>query len=293
MTMTSHAAPRLARSMLFVPATSERKVEKAFASAADAVIVDLEDAVAVSEKAAARALVPGIVATPRALPAWIRTNATTTPFCLRDLEVCALPGVAGIVLPKVESAEQVRAVDWLLSQLEAERGLPDRGIPLLGIVETSRGLCAVDAIASASPRLVRLMFGAIDLAADMGIDLADASGATDPARFAIARASYAASIQPPLDSVYADFADMAALKASAQRAKGFGFRGKACIHPAQLDAIHDTFTPSEQEVQWAERVVAAFTEAERQGLAAIPLDGQMIDYPVVEKARRLLAQVAG
>jgi citrate lyase subunit beta/citryl-CoA lyase len=276
--------------MLFVPATSERKVEKAFASLADAVIVDLEDAVALSEKAAARALVPGIVSISRARPSWIRVNAMATPFCLRDLEACVAKGVTGIVLPKVESAEQVRAADWLLSQLEAERGLPDRGIPLLGLVETSRGLASVDAIACAAPRLVRLMFGAIDLAADMGIDLGDAAGATDAARFAIARASYAAGIQPPIDSVHADFADTDGLRATAQRAKGLGFRGKACIHPAQLDAIHATFTPGEHELQWARRVVGAFADAERQGLAAIQLDGQMIDYPVVEKARRLLAQ---
>lgn len=279
-----------ARSLLFVPATSERKIDKAYASTADAVIVDLEDAVAVVEKPAARKALAAIVAAPRPLHTWVRVNATTTPFCHQDLPAVCVPGVAGIVLPKVESAEEVRMVDWILTQLEAERNLPPRGILIMGIVETARGLVAVDAIAAASPRLRRLMFGAVDLAADLAIDLGDDTGATTHARFAVACASRAAGLEAPMDTAYTDIPNLDGLRATTERARGLGYRGKSCIHPSQIDVVNEVFTPTTKERAWATRVVDAFADAERQGLAAITLDGQMLDYPVVERARRLLAQ---
>jgi len=180
----------LPRSMLFVPATSERKVEKAFASDAHAVIVDLEDAVAVSEKPAARATIAAIAARQRPLPCWVRINASSTRFCLQDVLATTIPGIAGIILPKVEAAVEVATLDWLMSQIEADRGLPDRGVRLMGIIETARSLANVDAIAAASPRLDRLLFGAVDLAADLAIATDD--DAVAPARFMIATASRAA-----------------------------------------------------------------------------------------------------
>lgn len=279
-----------ARSLLFVPATSARKIDKAYAGSADGVIVDLEDAVAIAEKPAARTALAGIVGIPRARPTWVRINATTTPFCYQDLLAVCVPGIAGIVLPKVESAEEVRLVDWLLTQLEAERQLPSHGILVMGIIETARGLAQVDAIAAASPRLRRLMFGAVDLAADLSIDLGDDTGATTQARFAVACASRAAGLAAPMDTAYTDIPNLDGLRATAERARGLGYRGKACIHPGQVEAVNAVFTPTQKETAWARRVVEAFAEAEAQGLAATTLDGQMLDYPVVERARRLLAQ---
>jgi citrate lyase subunit beta/citryl-CoA lyase len=279
-----------ARTLLFVPATSERKIDKAFAGTADAVIIDLEDAVAVVEKPAARKAFGAIVAVPRQRTTWVRINATSTPFCYQDLLATCVAGVAGIVLPKVESAEEVRMVDWILTQLESERQLPARGIPVMGIIETARGLVGVDAIAAASPRLRRLMFGAVDLAADLGVDIADDTGATTHSRFAVACASRAAGLEAPMDTAYTDIPNVDGLRATTERARGLGYRGKACIHPSQVDVVNAVFTPTEKEIAWAQRVVDAFAEAERQGLAAITLDGQMLDYPVVERARRVLAQ---
>ncbi len=279
-----------ARSLLFVPATSERKIDKAYAGAADGVIVDLEDAVATAEKPAARKALAAIVALPRARPTWVRINATTTPFCYQDLLAACIAGVTGIVLPKVESPEEVRLVDWLLAQLEAERQLPVRGIPLMAIIETARGLRAVDAIAAAAPRLRRLMFGAVDLAADLSIDIGDDAGATAQARFTVACAARAAGIEAPMDTAYTDIPNLEALQATTERARSLGYRGKACIHPTQVEIVNAVFTPTGKETAWARRVVAAFAEAEKNGLAAITLDGQMLDYPVVERARRLLAQ---
>ncbi len=280
----------LARSMLFVPATSERKIDKAFASAADAVILDLEDAVATAEKQAAARLLRGIVGVKRQLPAWVRINAMSTPYCHQDIVCAAVPGMAGIILPKAESAGDIVSIDWLISQVEAEAGLAPGSIGLMAIVETARGLAAVDSIAAASARLVRLMFGAVDLAADMTIDIADDAGATDQARFAVARASAAAGLVAPLDTAFVDIAALDALHATSVRAKGLGFGGKSCIHPAQVAVVNQVFTPSERELAWATRVVEAFEAAERAGQGALRLDGEMIDYPVVHRARRLLAR---
>lgn len=279
------------RSYLFVPATSGRKIDKAYASAADAVILDLEDAVAVSEKDAARALLATIVPASPARPTWIRINAVGTDFCFADLQACCRVGVAGLLLPKAESAEQVRLVDWVLCNVEQAQGLPARGIALAAIVETALGLQQVAAIAAASSRLRRLMFGAVDLAADLDIDTADEAGATSQARFAIAVASRAAGLEPPVDTAYTDIGNIEGLRQTTLRAKALGYAAKACIHPAQIAVVNDVFTPGASEVAWARRVVEAFEAAEREGLAAVKLEGQMLDYPVVEKARRLLMRV--
>jgi citrate lyase subunit beta / citryl-CoA lyase len=277
------------RSYLFVPATSGRKIDKAYASAADAIILDLEDAVAVSEKPAARAAIATIVPTSPARPTWIRINATGTDFCFADLQACVRPGVAGLILPKVESAEQVRMVDWVLANVEKAQGVAHRSIALMGIVETALGLRRLDEIASSSPRLQRLMFGAVDLAADLGIGMDDAT--TAAARFAIACASRAGGLDAPVDTAYVEIANVEGLRATTQRAASLGYTAKACIHPSQIEIVNEVFTPSASELDWARRVVETFEAAERDGLAAVKLDGQMLDYPVVEKARRLLARL--
>jgi citrate lyase subunit beta / citryl-CoA lyase len=280
-----------ARSYLFVPATSERKIEKAYASAADAIIVDLEDAVALTEKAAARAALESFVPPAPARPTWIRVNAVATEFCFEDLQACCRTGITGVLLPKVESGEQLRMVDWVLASVEKARGLAPRAIAVAGIVETALGVQQVAQIAAGSPRLRRLMFGALDLAADLGIDTGDDIGATSQARFAIACASRAADIEPPVDTAYGEIANLEGLRATATRAQALGYTGKACIHPAQIEIVNAVFTPSEAEVAWARKVVVTFEQAERAGMAAVALEGQMLDYPVVQKARRLLERL--
>ncbi|MGE0803230.1 MAG: CoA ester lyase [Lautropia sp.] len=290
MTTTAARAHAVARSMLFVPTTSTRKIDKAFASPAHAVILDLEDAVAIAEKPAARAQLRGIVGQPRPLPAWCRINAMSTGFCHQDVVGATVPGMAGLILPKAESADEIRAIDWLMGQVEREHGLVPGSVGLMAIVETARGLVHVDAIAAASPRLVRLLYGAVDLAADMTIDIDDASGANGHARFAIARASAAAGLQAPLDTAFPDFANLDELRATSLRAKGLGYGGKSCIHPTQVPVVNDVFSPSAREIAWAERVVAAFAAAEAAGQGAVQIDGEMIDYPVVYRAQRILGR---
>lgn len=283
----------IARSFLFVPATQARRIGKALESQSDAVIIDLEDSVALAEKSSARAQLSvwlrAQAVSPRR-PVWVRVNAASTPFCLADLVACAEPGVSGIVLPKLQSVDEARTVDWALTQLEAQNGLTSGAITLMGIIESSAGLAQVDTIATATRRLKRLMFGAIDLAAEMGLEAGDDGPAFDMARFAIARASYAAGLAPPVDSVHPDFSQPEPVRASALRARSLGFGGKACIHPAQLDAVHAAFAPTAEELAWAHRVVAAFEAAEQSGQAAVALDGEMIDIPVAARARRLIRQ---
>jgi len=280
---------RLLRSMLFVPANHARRVEKALASAADAVILDLEDAVAEGEKEAARKTVPEALARPRDTLAYVRVNALATPWCYRDLVEVAHAALDGILLPKVERAADVQTVDWLLGQLERERGLAPGSIDCIPIIETGRGLAAADAICAAGGRLKRIVFGAADFTLDMNMQWTRDEKELAPARAALVLASRAAGLEAPIDTVWARLQDLEGLRASARSSLETGFQGRLCIHPDQLGVVHEVFTPSPEEHARARRMVAAFEEAERQGLASIRVDGQFVDYPIVAKARRVMA----
>lgn len=277
------------RSLLFVPATSERKVEKAFAGDAEGVILDLEDAIAVTQKAAARDSLAATLAAVRGRkPAYVRVNAVSTAYCFRDLMALPLRDLAGILLPKVESAQEAWAVDWTLAQLEAEQGVASRSVPVIAMIETARGLTRIDAIAAATPRVTRLAWGAVDFAHDTDSELGDRE-VTAQAHFALVRASRSAGLDAPIDAPGIDFSDLTRLRADTQRARAMGFGGKLCIHPAQVAIVHEVFRPTADEIARAQRIVAAFDSAEAAGSAAIAVDGQMIDYPVVHRARRVLA----
>ena len=277
------------RSLLFTPANGGRKVEKAFASAADGVILDLEDAVAVSEKPAARAFAVGALGG-RTRPAFVRVNALSTPHCFDDLLAIVPAGPDGIVLPKTESRADVLTADWVIAQVERRHGLEPGGIGLAPILETALGIQAAQEIARAAPRVRWLMFGAVDLALDMDVDLDDELGAIGQARFAVALASRTAGLPGPMDTAFVDIPALDRLRASAVRARAMGYAGKTCIHPLQIDVVNDVFTPSPREIERARRIVDAFDAAERAGSAAVSVDGAMIDYPVVLRAKRLLGQ---
>jgi citrate lyase subunit beta/citryl-CoA lyase len=279
---------QMLRSFLFCPATSERKMVKAFESLADAVVIDLEDAVAINEKVSARLALPQILAQPRSKPAYVRVNALTTRFCFDDLKQVAIAAPEGIIFPKAESASDLKTVDWVLAQLEAENGRRPGSIELIPIIETAAGIAAVDQIAKAVSRVRRLAFGAVDFALDMNLELDQETGALSHARFAIALASRVAGLDGPVDTAFPDIQALDRLRDSALNARRMGYRGKYCIHPKQIEVVNAVFTPSPEEIEQARRVVAAFEAAERSGAGAVSLDGLMIDYPVADKARRLL-----
>jgi citrate lyase subunit beta / citryl-CoA lyase len=267
-------------------------VEKALTLDADAVILDLENAVAIAEKTATRTAIASVLARPRRGALFVRVNALDTEFCYGDLVAVVRPGLDGIILPKVESAAGLFAIDWLLFQIEREHGLTPHGIDLIPIIETARGLAAIDTILAAGTRVKRVAFGAGDLTRDL--DMIWSRGETELgyARAKIATASRAAGLEAPLDTVWVDLADEAGLEASARSALALGYQGKMCIHPSQIAAVNRVFTPSAAEVEFSARVVAAFAGAEAEGSAAIQIDGKFIDYPIVYRAQRVLARIA-
>jgi citrate lyase subunit beta/citryl-CoA lyase len=278
------------RSFLFAPGNHARRVEKALTLPADAVILDLEDAVAVSEKPSTRALVVEAFNQPRHGKLYVRVNAYSTEWCYADIVAITHAGLDGIILPKVETADQLRSADWLLSNLERERGLPIGGIDLAPIIETALGMSNIVSIAASGSRTKRLAFGAGDYTLDLGMVWSSGESELLPARSAVVMASRAAGIEPPFDTVWADLRDTAGFARSAEHAAALGFQGKMCIHPDQVAVTNAAFSPSAAQLLWANRVIAAFDDAESKGLASIQLDGQFIDYPIVQRARQIVAR---
>jgi len=284
------------RSFLFAPGNHARRVEKAFTLGADAVILDLEDAVAVSEKAVARPLVAEALARPRGCRGYVRVNAMGTPFCYRDLVECVGPGVDGVVLPKAESAADLHAIDWLIANLEAERGLAVGSIDLMPIVESAAGLSRVDRMLAARSlkpysgrwRVRRIAFGAADYSHDLNLAPTLEEDELADARARLVLASRNAGLEPPVDSPWFHLKETAAFERALDRSRRHGFQGRLCIHPDQVAPVNRAFSPTEAELARAARIVAAFREAEAKGLAAIQVDGQMIDYPIAHQAERLL-----
>ncbi|MFT3819292.1 MAG: CoA ester lyase [Rubrivivax sp.] len=265
--MNPHAhAAAAARSFLFVPGDRPERFDKAWDSAADAVILDLEDAVAPHRKHEARLAVGAWLRDDR--PVWIRCNAADTPWFGDDLALAAQPGVAGLLLPKAEA---------LPPELQRRVGA---GLAWIPLIETAVGIARARTLA-AEPGVVRLAFGAIDFQLDLGIDDDDA---LQPFRAELVLASRLAGCASPIDGVTTAIDDEAAVRADARRARRCGLHAKLCIHPRQLAAVHEAFSPSPDERAWAERVLAAAAAA--QG-AAVALDGKMIDKPVLLRAQRL------
>ncbi len=280
------------RSLLFAPGNHVRRVEKALSLDADAVILDLEDAVATAEKTVTRTAVASALERPRRGQLFVRVNALDTEFCYGDLVAVVRAGLDGAILPKVESAAGIAAIDWLLAQLERDRELSPGGIDLVPIIETARGMQQIDAILGAGTRVRRVAFGAGDFTLDVNLTWSRSEAELAHARAIVVTASRAAGIEAPLDTVWVDLTDAEGLEASANTALGYGFQGKMCIHPDQIAVVNRVFTPSDAEIAFAERVCAAFAQAEAEGSAAIQLDGRFIDYPIVYRARRVLQRMA-
>jgi citrate lyase subunit beta / citryl-CoA lyase len=279
------------RSLLFAPGNHPRRVEKALGLDADGVILDLEDAVAVSEKVATRAAVARAFEAPRTGGLYVRVNGLTTAWCYGDISAAVRPGLDGIILPKVEHAHELQTADWLIGALERERELPSGGIDLLPIIETALGVSNLREICRSGTRTKRLAFGAGDFTLDMAMTWSQSESELLAYRSACVLESRAAGLEAPLDTVWADLRDPEGFIASARHAAALGFQGKMCIHPDQIGPANEAFSPSEAAVAQARRVVEAFDKAEAQGLASIQLDGQFIDYPIVQRARRVLEAV--
>ena len=255
-------------------------------------ILDLEDAVAIAEKPATRGAIVAAYAQPRTGLLYVRVNAADTQFCHGDFTAIVRAGLDGIVLPKVESAATIQTIDWLLGNLERERGLEVGRIDLIPIIETARGLTNTETILGAGTRVKHCAFGAGDFTLDVNMIWSRAESELAYARARVVTASRATGIEAPLDTVWVDLQDEEGLEASTRCALALGFQGKMCIHPNQIAVVNRVFTPTNAEIDFAERVVAAFAEAEKAGSAAIQLDGKFIDYPIVYRAQRTLDAMA-
>ncbi len=278
------------RSFLFTPANHPRRVEKVFNTGADAVILDLEDAVAVSEKEATRdCVVKAFSASKRRCQQYVRVNGWETRFFFDDLKHTVGPWLDGIVVPKIESAETIMAVDRHLQDFEKDAGLIKGSLDLLPIIETARGVEHANEIACTASRVRRLAFGGGDYTLDLDYQWTVDEDALTYARARLSHASRLGDLLPPIDTVVLQIKDDERFLASARRGRQFGFGGKLCIHPAQVSLTNLVFTPSTEEIEHAKNVVAAFEAAEAVGSASIQLNGYFIDYPIVYKSQRILA----
>lgn len=274
------------RSYLFAPGNHERRVEKALGLGADVVILDLEDAVAISEKKSTRELINKTLEQPRNCAVFVRVNAYDTEFCYGDICSIVSENLDGIVLPKLERLEDLRSIDWLLGNLEQERGLPNGSIDLMPIIETAVGLVNIREIAGADTRVKRLAFGGGDYTRDLGMEWTLKEDELLPVRSEMVLASRFGKLEPPVDTVFIHIKEHDAFRSSCSNILGLGFQGKMCIHPDQVPVTNETFTPDPEEVKWSQRVIDEFAKAEKAGIASIQVDGYFVDYPIVEKAQR-------
>ncbi len=278
--------------MLFAPGNQARKVEKALAEVpADAVILDLEDAVPVAAKEETRTHVAAALDLPRraGVRVYVRANGVETPWLFGDLDSVVRVGLDGILLPKTADAHHVFLVDRYLSHLETARGLVPGGVELMPLIESAVGVTHLPEIRGlACPRVKAVGFGAADYTAEVGAVWTAGEEELLFARTQLVLHSRLAGLEPPVDTVYPHFRDSEGLERTTARSRGLGFQGRMCIHPDQVAPVNRIYSPTADEVAWAEEVLAAFSEAEARSVGAIQVRGQLIDYAFLPRARRIL-----
>jgi len=286
---------QLLRALLFVPGSDTRKLAKVASFGADAIVIDLEDAVADEEKTAARAT------TAEAIPTYedgvvviVRVNGRQTGRLFDDIESVVRPRLDMILIPKVEDPGTLLDADRLLARCEEEAGIEAGRIRLLALIETARGLVDCERIlAEAPPRLVTAIFGLGDFSVDIGVDLTADAAELAYGRSRLVVAARAAGLAKPIDGPYLNLLDEEGLVADTLRSRQLGFQGRVAVYPPQVDAVQRTFSLlSEEEVRQMEKVVEAFEEAERRGVASIRVEGRFVDYPIYHRAREKLARHA-
>jgi citrate lyase subunit beta / citryl-CoA lyase len=284
--------PPVWRSLLYVPAHVQRFVEKAHLRGADCIQLDLEVSVPPGEKPAARAAIAAAAPQVRqgGADVLVRINAPLS-LAVPDIEAAVCPGVDGLVLTKLRGPDHVRLLDELVGEREQAAGLAAGSICFLLLVETPEALPHAQAIAAASPRAVAMSLGAEDFAAAIGTEPTEEAMAL-PRQLILFAARAAGIIPLGLTGSLAGFADPVGFHAMALRSRRAGFEGASCINPAQVAPLNTAFTPTDAEVEYASRIIAADAAARAQGRGAVALEGRMIDVPVVRRAERLLARHA-
>ncbi len=286
--MTQHDL--LLRTLLFVPAQREPMFAKAGGSGADAIVLDLEDAVAPQEKTAARANAQRALASLAGRgPVFVRVNGVRTGLTRDDLLAVVRGGLAGVVLPKPEAPQDLRDLDVLLREAEMANGVRPGDIAVIPIIESTRGLLRAEEIAVASDRIIALSLGAEDYCAELEVERNVAGTALAHLRYRVVEIATALGLTP-IDTPYPDVRDLEGLGAETGFARAVGFKGKYVLHPDQVAPVNALFTPSESDVAAARRIIAAYDDAVEHGAGAISVDGRMVDAPVASRARRLVAR---
>jgi citrate lyase subunit beta / citryl-CoA lyase len=278
------------RSLLMCTANVERQVRSAISGKADAVVFDLETTVLDSEKPAARAALAKTLAAPSRPQMFVRINEVDSPHVFDDLVDLVCPGLAGVMIPRAEDARQMQIVDWALSRLEERSGRSGMPTEILPLVETARGVENLTSMLSASSRIRRATFGVADYSLDTGIRVSPDERELAYVRSRMVHASRACGLEQPIDTVWLDFADTEGMRRSMERSKCEGFFGRLCIHPRQAELANAVFSPTSEELEMAHRIVSAFDTAKANKVAAINLDGRLVDGPIAANAERLIAR---
>ncbi len=278
------------RTLLFVPGNQERRIDKARSIPADALILDLEDSVPLAEKNSARAMVSSSIdgLALRKQEVFVRINALSTDHATADIKTIVIPGLNGICLPKSESADDILKADALIAEAERQADLTVGLVELLALVETPKGIINAYEIAGASPRVLGIAFGPEDYTLEMGVKRTREGAEIYYPRVVIAVACHAAGVLA-IDGVYTDIRDEEGLSQETRLVRQMGFHGKLLIHPNQVGPVSQIFSPTEEEITHALGVIEAFEAALAKGQASTSFEGKMIDSPVAERARKLLA----
>lgn len=277
---------KVMRTNLYIPANNPIFVGKCAKYPADNITFDIEDAVPPQEKANARKMASENLkkAASGGAEVYVRVNGWHTEYTNDDLEAVVYPGLDGVTLPKTRNVDDVKRLDWKLSELELRRGIPEGTIKIAVLLETAEGIMNAYPICTASPRIVAAFFGAVDYCADMRIERTNLADEQKVARSIVAVAARAAGIAA-LDAPFADFSNMDDFKQNTLDGRQMGYEGRMIIHPSQVPVAHELYSPTAAQVSHAKKVKEFFeTEGLAKGLASVSMDGQMVDTPVYTSA---------
>jgi len=283
---------RIWRSLLFVPANQKRMLDKITSLPADGIIFDLEDTVPPEEKANARAMTREYMAKVPPGRSWIRINGMTTGFYHEDLaEFVGAPGLAGFICPKQDSPGDVAAIDRMITSIEIRKGLAPHSTPIIVMIESASGVLSSREIMTAAKRIESAIYaGGED--GDMNVSLGAIWSSEGPEMMFVRQYSFvaarAADIACPLDGVYSNVRDLEGFRRDTMLSKRLGFRGRTVIHPTQIEAANDIYTPSAKEIDYAQRVIEAYEAALKRGTASTTVDGKLVDVAMAKTAQRVL-----
>jgi citrate lyase subunit beta/citryl-CoA lyase len=282
--------PPVWRSILYVPGNVPKFIDKAHERGADCILVDLEDSVTVAEKPTARAMLPETMkkVVRGGADVAVRINRPMR-LAIPDIEAAVRPGLSALFITKTEGVQHLRLLDEAVSEFERERGMPVGSVGFGAMIEHPRALAELNDIAERGPRVIAMMLGGEDFALETGSIPSDESLELPKRLVAFAAQAHGVAMIGILGTV-ADYSDPAAYKKSAERARRFGFSGGTCVHPGLVQALNEAFTPSADDVGYAKKLIAADEKAAAEGRGSFTVDGKMIDIPVIDRARRLLAR---